>query len=128
VRLLLDTHVFYWWMAEHSRLSADAQRAISEPTNEVYVSVASAWELAIKVGAGKWPEAVDIVDQFEHHLAAESFRLLTISVAHVRSAGLMASAHRDPFDRLLAAQAGTEGLRIITVDAKLAALTSDVVW
>ena len=128
MRVLLDTHIFYWWMAEKVRLSNLAHSAISDVEVEVYVSVASAWEMAIKVGAGKWPEAVDLVDRFEYHVGTESFRILPISVPHVRAAGLLISPHRDPFDRLLAAQAMTEGLTLVTADQKLAGLGAPVLW
>ena len=79
--------------------------AVAAVDSDVYVSVASAWEMAIKVGLGKWPEAVELVAEFESQISSEGFRLLPITVPHVRAAGLMQAAHRDPFDRLLAAQA-----------------------
>ena len=78
--------------------------------------------MAIKVGIGKWPEAVSLIDNFENELATADIRLLSIAVPHVRMAGLFQSAHKDQFDRLLAAQALTEGLTLVTADAKLRAL------
>ena len=90
--------------------------------------MATAWEMAIKVGIGKWPEAAALVDDFEAKIALPGFRLLPISVPHVRAAGLMQSPHRDPFDRLLAAQAMTEGLTLVTADTRLAALGAAVLW
>ena len=94
----------------------------------VHVSVATAWEIAIKVGQGKLQEAAGILARFEEAVHDEGFELLPIAVTHVRAAGLMKSAHRDPFDRLLAAQALAEGLTLVTADAKLAALGAPVVW
>ena len=118
MRLLLDTHVLFWAIVDESQLSATAYAAVRSLRNESYVSIASAWEMAIKVGLGKWPEAAALVDGFEHEITATGFRLLSISTRHTRIAGLMQSTHRDPFDRLLAAQARIEGLTLVTADAK----------
>jgi PIN domain nuclease of toxin-antitoxin system len=128
VRLLLDTHALFWWLIDETRLSPQAVDAIRAKDNEVFVSVASAWEMAIKVGSGKWPEARALLDDFEGLVSAENFRLLPMSVAHVRDAGLMQSPHRDPFDRLLAAQSMREGLMIVTADAALRALGAPSLW
>ena len=122
MRLLLDTHALYWWLEDQQRLSPNARGAIGAVDSEVYVSIASAWEMAIKVGAGKWAAAALFVDNFGDQAAAEDFRILAISLAHVRAAGLMQSHHRDPFDRLLVAQAQIEGLSPVTADPKLTGL------
>ena len=92
------------------------------------VSVVTAWEIAIKVGGRGWPEVQDLLDTFETAIAAEGFGLQPISVAHVRAAGLMQSPHRDPFDRLLAAQAQIEGLTLVTADAKVQTLGAQWLW
>jgi PIN domain nuclease of toxin-antitoxin system len=84
--------------------------------------------MAIKVGQGKWLAAVELIDDFETIAAAEAFRLLPITVAHVRAAGRLSAPHRDPFDRLLAAQAGVEGLTLVTADARLAGLGAQILW
>jgi PIN domain nuclease of toxin-antitoxin system len=128
VNLLLDTHTAFWSIVEPSRLSTTGYAAIEAEENEVYVSVASAWEMAIKVGIGKWPQARALVDDFEHELSKANIRLLPISVPHVRKAGLLPSAHRDPFDRLIAAQALTEGLTLVTADMRLRALGAPWLW
>jgi PIN domain nuclease of toxin-antitoxin system len=128
VRLLLDTHVLAWSFLKTSLLSPAAVRALVDPGNEVLVSIVSPWEIAIKVGAGKWPEAKPLIDNFEAELAGTNFATLPITLDHVRAAGLMQSPHRDPFDRLLAAQAQIEGLTLITADAKLAGLGAPVLW
>jgi len=94
----------------------------------VHVSVASAWEIAIKVGQGRLPEASEILANFEAALQAEGFALLAITVAHARTAGLLASEHRDPFDRLLASQAIVEGLTLVTADPKLHSLGAPCLW
>ena len=128
MRLLLDTHVVFWSLIDQARLSSQARAAIGAEDSEVYVSIASAWEMAIKVGLGKWPEAAALVANYESEVTATSFRTLSISIAHARLAGLMQSSHRDPFDRLLASQATIEGLTIVTADAKVQLLGAPWLW
>jgi PIN domain nuclease of toxin-antitoxin system len=128
VKLLLDTHVLAWAMLEPGKLSAPAKAALDDDANTVLVSVASAWEIAIKVGLGKWPEATPFLSKFENEVEEAGLEILPISVAHVRCAGLMQSPHRDPFDRLLAAQAIIEGLTVVTVDEVVAQLGVRVLW
>lgn len=94
----------------------------------VLVSLASVWEIAIKVGRGKWPEANAVLNEFETHLEKLSFVLLPMTAQHVRAAGLMQAPHRDPFDRLLAAQATIEGLTLVTADTNLQMLVPDWLW
>ncbi len=127
MKLLLDTHAFVWWTLDSPRLSGKSRQLIAD-ADDVAVSIVTPWEIAIKVGAGKWPEAIPTLKDFEAIAARDNLTILTIQVAHVRSAGLTASPHRDPFDRLLAAQAIAEGLTLVTADARLAALGATVVW
>lgn len=84
--------------------------------------------MAIKVGLGKWPEAQTLLSDFEGLASAEGIRLLPISVAHVRDAGLLQTSHRDPFDRLLAAQSILEGLTVVTPDAAFTPLGASCLW
>jgi PIN domain nuclease of toxin-antitoxin system len=128
VRLLLDTNALFWWFIDEARMSPTAHNAIKAKDNEVYVSIASVWEMAIKVGIGKWPEARALLTDFEGLTRAEDFRVLPITVAHVRDAGLVRTPHRDPFDRLLAAQSMLEGLTIVTPDAALRSLGAPCLW
>lgn len=128
MRLLLDTHTLFWAVIDEALLSPNARAALRSLQNESYVSVASVWEMAIKVGLGKWPEAAELVDNFEREIVATGFRLLPISPQHARTAGLMQAAHRDPFDRLLAAQAQIEGLTLVTADAKVQGLGAAWLW
>jgi PIN domain nuclease of toxin-antitoxin system len=128
VRLLLDTHAVAWSILSVGRLSANARQAIDADENTVFVSIVSPWEMAIKAGQGKWPDALGLIGDFDPQMAAAGFELLAITVPHVRTAGLMSSPHRDPFDRLLAAQASAEGLTLVTADAKLAGLGAMVLW
>ncbi len=128
MRLLADTHVVFWATMERPRLSLTAQAALQSEQNDVFVSVASAWEIAIKVGLGKWPEARDLLFDFERHMDDAGFGILPITVAHVRTAGLIAAPHRDPFDRILAAQATIDGLVLVTADANLTTLGAACIW
>ena len=110
----------FWAAMERGRLSKAARVALESEQNDVLVSVASAWEIAIKVGLDKWPEARDLLFDFERHMDDAGFEILPITVAHARSAGLMGTRHRDPFDRILAAQATIDGLVLVTADRDLA--------
>lgn len=115
MRLLLDTHTLLWWVSAETSLSnrARAQIAIAE---DVLVSAASAWEMAIKAGLGRLPSAVDLLNDFEGELAKDGFRSLEITAAHGIRAGLLPGPHKDPFDRMLIAQAQAENLAIVSND------------
>lgn len=113
-RLLLDTHVVLWWLTG-AALDADAQAMIQDPDNVVLVSVASAWEVAIKQSLGK----LDTPEDFADAAVAEGLTLLGIELAHVQAAGDLPHHHRDPFDRMLVAQAQVERLTLVTRDVRL---------
>ncbi len=114
VRLLLDTHALLWWLAGERRLSPRAKKAIANSDNEVYVSAASAWEIATKYRLGKLPGARVIVDDIAGAIASQAFLSLAVSVVHAQRAGSLAGSHRDPFDRMLIAQAQAEGLTLVS--------------
>ena len=128
MRLLLDTHALAWWALDDKRLSPLARMEIGRKESDIFVSIASTWEMAIKVGLGKWPEVRQLLDEIEGKITAEGFQVLSISIQHVRMAGLMQSPHRDPFDRLLAAQAIIEGLTLVSADSKIANLGAPHFW
>jgi PIN domain nuclease of toxin-antitoxin system len=114
LRLLLDTHALIWWLRSVPILSATARAEISDPDAEVFVSAATAWEIAIKQALGRLdPEA-----NLEERLGANHFRHLPITVAHGLAAGALPRHHNDPFDRMLIAQAAAEQLTIVTRDAR----------
>lgn len=115
--LLLDTHAYLWWLAGDIRLGGDARRAISEPDSEIFVSVASLWEIAIKAGIGRLKADVPAVVA---EVEANRFRLLAIDRDHVIILADLPRHHRDPFDRMLIAQARTEELTIVTSDRRFA--------
>ena len=126
--LLLDTHAAVWALLGVPRLSPSARQAIEATDASVVVSVVSVWEIAIKVGLSKWPEATPLLETIEAQLERAQFRLLPITIPHVRAAGLMSSPHRDPFDRLLAAQAQIEGFTLVTADPKVQSLGAPWMW
>jgi PIN domain nuclease of toxin-antitoxin system len=117
MRLLLDTHAFIWWLSDSGRLPSPVREALFDATNEVYVSAASAWEVATKVRIGKLPEAAKLAPHFVAHLASQGFRELGITVEHGQRAGLLPGAHKDPFDRMLIAQAQSENLVLVSNEA-----------
>lgn len=115
MRLLLDTHAFLWWVFADPKLSRRARAAIDdEVENDVFVSAASAWEIATKYRIGKLPDARVVADDVPSTVAAEGFNQLAISVLHAQRAGSLSGRHRDPFDRMLIAQAMLEDLTLVS--------------
>lgn len=115
MKLLLDTHACVWWMLGHDRLTAEARRAI-EDASVVWLSAASGWEITTKVRLGKWPEAAPLIATLPSLLESQRFGVLGVSLGHAMAAGTLGGVHRDPFDRMLIAQALAEGLTIVSVD------------
>jgi len=116
---LLDTHTLLWWLDGDKQLSANSKKIIASEKNQIYVSAASAWEICTKVRIGKLPGAVDVSLYLPEILEQQSFLSLSISVQHARIAGLLPGQHRDPFDRILAAQALENKLTVISNDKLL---------
>jgi PIN domain nuclease of toxin-antitoxin system len=116
MRLLLDTHTLLWWLSENTSLPASARKLIANKNNDVLVSAASAWEIATKVRVGKLPIAVDLAHDFTAYLERERFETLAVSAEHGIRAGLLPGPHKDPFDRMLIAQALAESLTIVSSD------------
>ena len=112
MRVLLDTHVFLWWLERPRSLSAEAQQVLGALENTALVSVASAWELAIKSALGHLHFPIDV----ETAVDRSGFQKLGISFVHAARAGKLPQHHRDPFDRMLIAQALSEGLTLVTRD------------
>ena len=108
--LLLDTHVVLWWLQGSDRLKDSVVVLLKDATNEVFVSAASVWEIAIKQGLGKLEAPDDLLDLIEQ----SGFEALSISSFHAEQAGRLPLAHKDPFDRMLIAQARAEGLILVT--------------
>jgi PIN domain nuclease of toxin-antitoxin system len=117
VRLLLDTHAFLWWLAGDEALSVPARTAIADESNEVFVSAATAWEIATKHRLGRLPGAAAIVADLDGAIADQSFTGLPITIQHGQVGGALPGPHRDPFDRMLMAQAMVESLVLVSNEA-----------
>jgi PIN domain nuclease of toxin-antitoxin system len=119
MRLLLDTHTFLWFVLNDRQLSEIAVNLIVDPANDVWISAASYWEIAIKVSLGKYqlPGAFD--PWMEQQIQVNDFEILPIKIAHASAIATLPFHHKDPFDRLLVAQARVERLPIISVDEAL---------
>jgi PIN domain nuclease of toxin-antitoxin system len=114
LRLLLDTHAFLWWLAGDDALSPSAKDAIADETNDVFVSAASAWEITTKYRIGKLPGVVAVVADLDKAVADQGFIGLPIALRHGQVAGALPGPHRDPFDRMLVAQAMLENLILVS--------------
>ncbi len=113
-RLLLDTHALLWWISGNTRLPLTARHAIGDKAATVLVSAASAWEVATKARLGKLSDPLGLADALGTHLAAQGFQELPITLEHGRRAGQLPGPLKDPFDRMLIAQAQTEGLVVVS--------------
>jgi PIN domain nuclease of toxin-antitoxin system len=123
-RLLVDTHVLLWWLTDDRSLSETAREEIGDPANEPLVSVASLWEIAIKRSLGKLSAPDDLRDR----IGTEGFSWLALGADHAWEVRRLPMHHRDPFDRLLVAQALLERLAIVTADPHFQAYGVDVRW
>ena len=117
MRLLLDTHALIWWLAGDEALSSRAREAIADETNSIAVSAASAMEVATKFRLGKLPDAALLAQDFEAIIADQGFAEVPISIHHALRAGEMNITHKDPFDRLLIAQAQAEDMVLVSNEA-----------
>jgi PIN domain nuclease of toxin-antitoxin system len=119
VRLLLDTHAFLWFITTDANLSATAKSLISDPGNEILISPASYWETAIKVSIGKYPLSVPFETFITQGINGNRFRILAIEPGHAAVLTTLPFHHRDPFDRMLVAQAQVERISLVSNDAIL---------
>ena len=128
MRLLLDTHTLLWWLDGDRRLSRRARTQLGDPANEIIVSAASAWEITSKHRIGKLPGAGEVAADVAGAVAGQGFTSLDITIVHAQRAGRLAGDHRDPFDRMLAAQAQLEDLPLVTDDAVFDTLGVNRIW
>ncbi len=128
MRLLIDTHTFIWFVTNHRKLSQPARVAICDPLNGVFVSVASAWEMSIKYASGKLTLSDPPEQYVPRHLAANRFKLVNISLAHVFRAGSLPPHHGDPFDRLLVAQSLGEPMTLVSRDRQFDQYSVTRLW
>ena len=113
---LLDTHILLWWLFNDPKLDTQCRDIIRNPKNRLFVSSASAWEIATKYRIGKLPEAKQLIEEYAQILSQAKFIELSITSAHALRAGNLPISHRDPFDRMIMAQAELEGLPVLTYD------------
>jgi PIN domain nuclease of toxin-antitoxin system len=128
VRALLDTHAVLWWFSDDPALTRPVRKIIADTKNTLVVSAASAWEIATKVRLGKLPSGAVLAADFTGYIEREHFQLLAISVEHALRAGLLPGSHRDPFDRMLIAQAQAENLPILSKEAVFDAYGLRRIW
>lgn len=129
VRLLLDTHAVLWALLDPGRIPASTRSHIVDSSTELLVSAASAWEIGTKFRLGKLHGALPVVHGYADHLARLRARELPISSHHALTAGMLTWNHRDPFDRVIAAQSMIESVPLVTADEKLATLPGlQIIW
>jgi PIN domain nuclease of toxin-antitoxin system len=128
LRILFDTHALVWFLQGDLRLSARAREAIEQTDAALYVSPVSAWEISNKVRLGKWEQAVVLAERFAERLDELAIEALPITLEHAHLAGSLPGAHRDPFDRMLAAQARIEDMPLVTADPAFRQFGTRVLW
>ena len=129
MKVLLDTHAFLWWVTDDPQLSSRARRILGDSSNEAYFSAVSGWEIAIKTRLGRLSVAGDSLEDFvAEQVAANGFQVLPIHLNHALRTYSLPEYHRDPFDRLLIAQALIEELALVTADRKLGDYKVRIVW
>lgn len=128
MKLLIDTHVLIWWLMEPSRVPDEVRGALLDPANEVFVSAASAWEIALKRRLGKLDFDDGFLTDYDRRVRDLGFAPLGLSSAQMIRGAELDTSHKDPFDRMLAAQAILEGLTVVSADRELPSLGVDVVW
>ena len=128
MKLLLDTHVFLWWVSDAPELSEAARAAISDSGNTCYLSLASCWELSIKSSIGKLKLKKPVERFISEQMQQNGFLLLNIELRHVAKVESLELHHRDPFDRLLVTQAKAERMTLVTADAVLSDYGIRCIW
>ncbi len=128
LRVLLDTHALLWWWKDDMRLSKHAAKLIADEDNTVLISAASAWEISTKHRIGKLPGAEHAIHDFNELIVKDGFTHLAVSFQHAIMAGEFTVDHRDPFDRMLAAQATIEGATLITNDRGMKLFRVKCAW
>ncbi|MCP5370583.1 MAG: type II toxin-antitoxin system VapC family toxin [Hyphomicrobiales bacterium] len=128
MRVLLDTHALLWWLDGDDRLPPAMREVIADPATGVLVSAASAWEIATKVRIGKLPGAVAVAAELPDRMAEQGFAELPVSLAHALRAGGLPGPHRDPFDRMLVAQALVEDLPLVSNERAFDAYAVRRLW
>ncbi|WP_287417989.1 type II toxin-antitoxin system VapC family toxin [Oceanithermus sp.] len=127
-RLLLDTHAFLWWISDDPRLSPAAREAIADGASEVFLSAVSVWEMVIKMGLGRLELPEDLESFLARQLQVNGFRPLAMTLPHALAVRHLPDVHKDPFDRLLVAQAQHEELVLVSGDVAVRRYPVPVIW
>lgn len=128
MRVLLDTHALFWWLYFPELLPPKVHDIFDDPDARIVVSAVSAYEMSYKYHRGRWSEVEPLVAAFEEVVLTEGFELLALSAMHAIRAGTYSSEHRDPFDRMLAAQAEVDDLTLVSKDRWLRKFGVEAVW
>lgn len=128
MKILLDTHTFLWFVTNDAQLSENALNAVAEPTNEILVSPASYWEIAIKVSLGKYPLTVPIETFFREGIEGSGMAILPIEIRHAAVLATLPMHHKDPFDRMIVSQAIVEQVSIVSADTALDGYSVQRLW
>ena len=128
MKILLDTHTFLWWDANPQKLSANVMEALSNPENSIFLSVVSAWEVQIKKQLGKLSLSIPLDEMIESQEQVNRMVVLPIELKHILALDNLPAHHKDPFDRLLIAQAKTEQMTIASADPAFSQYDVKVIW
>ncbi len=128
MKALLDTHTFLWWNLDDPQLSDTVREFISDGRNEIFLSAASAWEIAIKYGNGRLELPEPPQQYIAQRLTRHRFSSLPIQLSHAAQVYRLPDIHNDPFDRLLVIQSQLEGLPLLTADLQIARYDVNVIW
>ncbi len=128
MKLLLDTHTFLWWISDSDRLSRKARSLISSGANEIFFSAVSAWEIAVKAELGRITLPSDPEKFVPQHITQNAFQVLPVQLRHALRVFSLPSVHRDPFDRMLVAQAEAEKMPLLTGDSRFHGYSIKVIW
>ena len=128
MKVLLDSHVLVWFVIGDRQCEPTVREMIADPNTNVFVSAASAWEVATKARLGKWSDGLQIMRDLDRIMADNDFTAMPVSLEHGRIAGLFESDHKDPFDRMLAAQSRVEAMPLITADRQLVTFGIETIW
>lgn len=128
MKLLLDSHSFVWWREQPTKLSTKAFAEISNPANTVFLSAASLWELQIKIQLTKFKFTDTLEDVVNNEININSFQILPVYFSHVLELEKLPFHHKDPFDRLLIAQANSENMTLVSLDPKFSAYSVNLLW
>ena len=128
MKVLLDTHAFLWWITDNPQLSLQARNIISDGKNEIFLSAASGWEIAIKTQLGrlKFPDKPELF--VSKQMAINAIQGLPIQISHALHVYNLPNHHQDPFDRMLVSQAQLEGMHILTSDSQISEYHVKVIW